>query len=291
MTDLMTDQFTPADARRLLDLWDTQQAAYVAHRENRFQAMRDVLRLHLGDRPATVLDLACGPGALTDRVLTELPAARCVAVDYDPMLLRIATAALADHGDRADVRDLDLVAVDYDPMLLRIATAALADHGDRADVRDLDLVADDWADRLGVDTVDAVVSSTALHWLSPAQLLAVYTAAARLLRPGGILLNADHLRFGPEQPTLATLAQRHDEQTQQAGFAAGALRYDAWHTEAARTPALAALTDERQRRFADRPQQPAAPLQFHLAALRTAGFAEVGTIWQYLDDHVVFGRR
>ncbi|MFY1697396.1 class I SAM-dependent methyltransferase [Solwaraspora sp. WMMA2101] len=260
MTDLMTDQLTPADARRLLDLWDTQQEAYVAHRENRFQAMRDVLRLHLGDRPATVLDLACGPGALTDRVLTELPAARCVAVDYDPMLLRIAAAALTDHGDRADVRDLDLVA-------------------------------DDWADRLGVDTVDAVVSSTALHWLSPAQLLAVYTAAARLLRPGGILLNADHLRYGPDAPTRQAVAQRHDEQTQLAGFAAGALRYDTWHTEAAQVPALAALTAERQRRFADRPRQPDAPLEFHLAALRTAGFAEVGTVWQYLDDYVVFARR
>jgi len=268
VTDLTTDPApdpttTPldsAEARRLLDLWDTQQEAYVAHRENRFQAMRDVLRLHLGDQPATVLDLACGPGALTDRVLTELPAARCVAVDYDPMLLRIATAALADHGDRADVRDVDLVA-------------------------------DDWADRLGVDTVDAVVSSTALHWLSPAQLLAVYTAAAGLLRPGGILLNADHLRFGPEHPTLAAVAQRHDDRTQQAGFAAGALRYQDWHAEAARVPALAALVAERQRRFADRPQQPDSPLQFHLAALRTAGFAEVGTIWQYLDDHVVFARR
>ncbi|MFV2083564.1 class I SAM-dependent methyltransferase [Micromonospora sp. LOL_021] len=250
----------PAEARRLLDLWDTQQSAYVAYRENRFQVLLDLLSLHLGDRPITVLDLACGPGAISDRVLAALPRARCVAVDYDPVLLRIAAGALAGHGDRIDVRDVDLVA-------------------------------DDWADRLGVDQVDAVLSSTALHWLTPTQLLAVYTAAAGLLRPGGILLNADHLHFGPEHPTLAAVAQRHDERTQQAGFAAGALRYQDWHTEAARVPALAALVAERQRRFADRPKPPDAPLEFHLAALRTAGFTEVGTVWQYLDDHVVFARR
>ncbi|MDG4763435.1 class I SAM-dependent methyltransferase [Solwaraspora sp. WMMD406] len=258
--DLGTDTFTTADARRLLDLWDTQQNAYVAYRENRFQVMLDVLRLHFGDGPITVLDLACGPGAISDRVLTALPDARCVAVDYDPILLRIATAALATHGDRAGVHDLDLVS-------------------------------DDWASRLGVDHVDAVLSSTALHWFSPAQLLAVYTAAAGLLRPGGILLNADHLRFGPDAPTRQAVARRHDERTQRDGFAAGALRYDAWYAEAARTSALADLVAERQRRFADRPQQPDSPLEYHLAALRTAGFAEVGTVWQYLDDYVVFARR
>lgn len=260
MTDLINDQLSAADARRLLDLWDTQQAAYVAHRENRFQVMIDTVRLHLGDGPITVLDLACGPGAISDRVLTALPQARCVAVDYDPILLQIATGALATHGDRAVVRDVDLVA-------------------------------DGWTGRLGVDHVDAVLSSTALHWLSPAQLLSVYTATTGLLRPGGILLNADHLRYGPDAPTRQAVAQRHDEQTREAGFTAGALRYDAWHAEAARIPALAALAPERERRFADRPQQALAPLEFHLAALRTAGFAEVGTVWQYLDDYVVFARR
>lgn len=250
---------TPDAARRLLRLWDTQQSAYVAHRENRFAVMLETLRLHLGDR-VTVLDLACGPGAISDRVLTALPEARSVAVDHDPILLRIAAAALAGHGDRATVRDIDLVA-------------------------------DGWPARAGVTTVDAVLSSTALHWLSPAQLLAVYTTAAGLLRPGGILLNADHLRFGADLPTLREISQRHDEQTRQAGFTAGALRYDEWYAEAARIPDLAALEPERERRFADRPPQPLAPLELHLAALRSAGFTEVGTVWQYLDDYVVFARR
>ncbi|MET0416763.1 MAG: hypothetical protein ABW022_12170 [Actinoplanes sp.] len=40
-----------------------------------------------------------------------------------------------------------------------------------------------------------MVSSTALHWLSTTQLLGVYQVAAALLPPGGLLLNADHLRF------------------------------------------------------------------------------------------------
>jgi SAM-dependent methyltransferase len=244
------------DAQRLLRLWDQQQSAYVAHREARFEAMLSVLELHAGDAP-TVLDLACGPGAITDRVLAALPKATAIAVDYDPVLLAIAHGALDD----------------------------------RAEVHDLDLVAAGWERRLGADRVDAVLSSTALHWLSPAQLLDVYTAAIRLLPPGGILLNADHLRFDDRSPTLRDVSERHDARTQQAGLAAGALRYDAWYDEALLVPELAALAPERKRRFADRPPQPPAPLDFHLAALRAAGFAEVGTVWQYLDDYVVFARR
>ncbi|GAA0484998.1 hypothetical protein Ade02nite_08360 [Paractinoplanes deccanensis] len=249
---------TAGTATRLLRAWDEQQSAYVAHRENRFAVMLDVLRLSFpGGRPH-VLDLACGPGAISRRVLETFPEARVTAVDYDPILLRIAAGALAEFGDRARVLDADLIAPEW--------TA-------------------------GVGKVDAVLTSTALHWLSPAQLLAVYQAAAELLPPGGFLLNADHLRFDDRSPALRDLSARHDEQTQRAGFAAGALDYAAWYAEAAREPGLAALVPVREKRFADRPPQPLAPLEFHLAALRTAGFAEAGTAWQYLDDYVVLARR
>jgi SAM-dependent methyltransferase len=243
-------------ARRLLESWDRQQSAYVAHREARFEVMLSVLELHTGDAPV-VLDLACGPGAISDRVLAAFPQAATVAVDHDPVLLAIARGALDE----------------------------------RARVLDLDLVADGWERRLGTDRVDAVLSSTALHWLTPGQLLDVYRAAWRLLPADGILLNADHLRFDDRSPTLRELSERHDRRTQEAGHAAGALRYDAWYAEAAQVPELAGLLPERERRFADRPPPPPAPLEFHLAALRAAGFREVGTVWQYLDDYVVLARR
>ncbi|MDW5324185.1 hypothetical protein [Plantactinospora sp. KLBMP9567] len=106
-----------------------------------------------------------------------------------------------------------------------------------------------------------------------------------------MLLNADHLRYGDSTPTLRDIAHRHDALVQRQTFAAGAPDYSAWYAEAARHPELAELAVERERRFVDRPPQALAPLEFHLAALRAAGFAEVGTVWQYLDDYVVFARR
>ncbi|MFI5844019.1 class I SAM-dependent methyltransferase [Catenuloplanes sp. NPDC051500] len=240
--------------RDLLESWDRQQEAYIAHREQRFDVMLDVLRMTCGDAPA-VLDLACGPGAISDRVLTAFPQARVVAVDYDPILLRVAGGAL----------------------------------GERVTLVDADLTAPGWEH--AVPPVDAILSSTALHWLSPTELSAVYATAARLLRPGGVLLNADHLRYGPGNPALREVAERHDARTQAAAFAAEALTYDEWYAAAARRPELAELVEERAARFAGRPPQPLAPLAFHLAALEAAGFTETGTVWQYLDDYVVFARR
>ncbi|GAA3158461.1 class I SAM-dependent methyltransferase [Nonomuraea salmonea] len=240
----------------LLACWEEQQSAYVAHRENRFEVMLDVLRLHVPAEPA-VLDLACGPGSITGRVLARVPGARVVATDHDPVLARLAELVL----------------------------------GDRATVIDADLAEPGWSRRFTEWRFDAVLTSTALHWLSPRQLLGVYTELAALLPPGAVLLNADHLRFGPEHPALADVSARHDEQVRRAAFTAGAPTWDAWWALAGRLPALAERLPERERRFADRPPQPLAPLAFHLAALRTAGFAEVGTVWQYLDDYVVFARR
>lgn len=245
--------------RNLLERWEQQQAAYVAHRENRFDVMLDVLALHCPPAP-TVLDLACGPGSISDRVLARFPEATAVAVDHDPVLARLAEQVLADHGGRATVLDVDL-----------------AEPG--------------WSDVLAGRRFDAVLSSTALHWLSPGRLLDVYTELARLLPPGALLMNADHLRFDDRAPTLREVSAAHDRECRRAAFGAGVPDWQQWWAEAALLPDLAELVPLRERRFADRPPQADAPLDLHLAALRTAGFAEVGTVWQYLDDYVVLARR
>ncbi|OBC04211.1 hypothetical protein A5784_01470 [Mycobacterium sp. 852013-50091_SCH5140682] len=49
---------------------------------------------------------------------------------------------------------------------------------------------------------------------------------------------------------------------------------------------LAAVRDER---FAERPAPPSTAVDFHVSALAQAGFTEVGTVWQLLDDYVVLG--
>lgn len=238
----------------LVARWDAQQAAYIAGREQRFTAMLDVLELTVGsDR--TLVDLGCGPGSLTRRILERFPDAHVVAIDYDPVLLEIARETL---GERATVLDADLT-----------------DPG--------------WASFDG--EIAAMVSTTALHWLRPDQLIRLYTQVHYRLVPGGVLLDGDHFRFDHRDAALAKVAADHDDRTQRAAFTAGAEDWQTWWDAASAHPALRPHFAERERRYAQRVPAPETTVEFRLAALRQAGFDGVGTVWQFLDDYVVWAQK
>ena len=83
-----------------------------------------------------------------------------------------------------------------------------------------DLASPGWLEELGETQVDAVLSTTALHWLPPEPLARLYRDLGRQLRPG-LVLNGDHLDFDPASPTLARLSLRvREEQWTDAAFAA-----------------------------------------------------------------------
>jgi SAM-dependent methyltransferase len=256
-----------------LDRWDAQQTGYIPDREARFAAMFDVLDVLL---PADfqALDLGCGPGSLARRLLDRFPNARCLAVDLDPVLLAMGRAVHGSRGGCLEWIDADL----RDP---------------------------DWLWRLGTDRIDAVLSTTALHWLSSDALARLYRDLGKLVREGGVFLNGDTIRFGPAIPTLrsigATLEQRTRERTHGHG---GVEDWEAWWVALEAEPDLADLFVERRRRFAWRNLEPGkrfsarssdgatSPIiEFHEAALRNAGFREVGVIWQRVEDRILLAVR
>ncbi len=241
----------------LLASWDQQQSAYIAEREARFNAQLDVLELSVG-QDFQVLDLACGPGSLSLRILQRFPQARVTAVDLDPLLLAIARGALAQYGDR-----------------IRIIQADLADPECFASLDGL--------------APQAVVSSTALHWLMPEHQGVLYRNIAELLPDGGVFLNADHQRFDHRHPRVKALAEQHDEQTQQQAWQDGVEDWDRWFANVQELPELAQYRQVRESLFAGRPVPPATALDFQVTSLRQAGFTEAGPVWQLLDDYVIAG--
>jgi SAM-dependent methyltransferase len=238
--------------------WDAQQEGYVPEREARFAAMLDALAELL---PASLvaLDLACGPGSISQRLLARFPYARAIAVDIDPVLLAIGRGALGTMDGRL--------------------------HWVEAD-----LASPDWLEALSETQVDAVLSTTALHWLEPEALARLYHDLARVLRPGGLFLNGDNMAFGLQAPTLARLSQHVlDEQWSDASFGArGIETAEQWWDALGSEPAFAPLLAERTRRFAGKLRPESHPgFDDHVAALRDAGFREVATIWQVLSDRVL----
>jgi SAM-dependent methyltransferase len=245
-----------------LQRWDVQQEGYVPEREARFTAMFDVLAELL---PASfvALDMACGPGSISQRLLARFPAAQAIAVDIDPVMLAIGWGALGTVDGR-----------------LRWIEADLSSH--------------EWLDALGELQVDAVLSSTALHWIAPEPLARLYHDLGRVLRPGGLFLNADHMAFGPALPTFARLSQRVlDKQWSDASFATrGIETAEQWWDALALEPAFAPLLTARTERFAAKRRQESPPgFDAHVAALRDAGFRQVGTIWQVVSNRVLLAVR
>ncbi len=112
--------------REWLRRWDRQQTRYLPFREERFAAMFDALEALLPP-DFVALDLGCGPGSLSQRLLERFPQARAIAVDQDPLLLAMGQGALGDIGGRlrwidANLRELPGASVSaWNPLTWRSA--------------------------------------------------------------------------------------------------------------------------------------------------------------------------
>lgn len=264
---MTVSESTAALYAELLTSWDVQQTGYMEHREARFAIMCDALGT-LPPGEFTVLDIGCGPGSLSQRILARYQHARCIGVDTDPVLLTIGRHAQAAFGDR-----------------LRWVDADLREPG--------------WPDAIGADRVDAVVSTTALHWLEPGQLYPLCYQLGRLLRPGGLFLNGDSMPYDPNQPTCRRLADNAESRRADAAFrVAGIPDWDRWWADVLRVPELRAHIEDRddrrgraEARYGPRRGGRMVSLSTQLAALHAAAFTEVGTIWQIHDDRVLLAVR
>lgn len=250
----------PVDDKDWLRRWDLQQEGFMANREERFDVILDVVAATARTEEPVVLDLCCGPGSLATRVLERFAGATVVAFDNDPVLMLLGRRAYGDHGGR-----------------LRWAQG--------------DLRAPEWSAEIEpLGPFDAVVSTTALHWLTPVTLSATYRDAAGLLVPGGVLVNGDHLRE-PEQPRLAELqtSLRRTFGDEREGWLPW---WAALEEMAATDRELADAFALRAERDADHPETSDQPtFHTHINALRAGGFDEVGTVWQHGDDRVLVAIR
>ncbi|RSS81670.1 trans-aconitate 2-methyltransferase [Streptomyces sp. WAC06614] len=246
-------------AARWVERWECQQQRYAVDREERCTVIADVVE-HAGRGRSgqVVVDLGSGPGALAARLAARLPGARVLAVDADPLLLELGRAYYGD-GDR-----------------LRFVRALIGAPG--------------WREALGLDRqVDAVVSTTALHYLGRDALGGVYRDLAGLLRPGGVFVNGDHI--GPDAPRIRDLAL--DVARRHADRSLDALHEDweSWWSGAAEDPELAPFLS-----CPDTPghppcEDPDLPVSGHAALLHEAGFAQVGTVWQHGTSRVLVAVR
>lgn len=240
-----------------VERWERQQERYLVDREGRFALMLDYAEAHLATRAPRVLDLCCGNGALTRRVLERFPAARVTAVDWDPVHLEIARRTL--------------------PTAVEIVEADVTRPG--------------WDPTIRPGSLELVVTATALHWIDDEPLVALYERLAELMVAGGLFLNSDH--FPQAEPTIRRLSEEQTTAWQERNFQAGEETHSGFHEAAATAPELQDAAGVRARRFADHESGDHRPrdVEFHRSELRKAGFSEAAEVWRHRDDAVMLALR
>jgi ubiquinone/menaquinone biosynthesis C-methylase UbiE len=119
-----------------------------------------------------ILEPGCGPGFITERLLSWLPSSRIVALDADPRMLAVATRTLSGiSGDRAT-----------------LLQAELSDTG------------------LPGDSFDVVISRYLFQHLEDP--VAAAAALLRLLKPGGfhVVIDVDDGLWGLAEPYVPEFA-------------------------------------------------------------------------------------
>ncbi|HEX4224138.1 MAG TPA: class I SAM-dependent methyltransferase [Pseudonocardiaceae bacterium] len=254
MTTTLDAQF----ARSWVSRWDAQQEFYITDREERFAVIGDVvtevLRTTKPTAGATVIDLGCGPGSLSARLAARLPALRVIGLDTDPLLLALGRAR----------------------------------YGYRVEFVDTDLTADDLPEQVPA-VIEAAVSTTALHWLDPEPLAALYRNLAARIRSGGVFVNGDHMPAS--DPRLAELTKLVKEGRRTRTGNTDNEDWEQWWSAAQSEPELADLITQRSdRAIAHHGSNSLSPAE-HAELLRAAGFSAVGPVWQSGDDTVLVAIR
>lgn len=236
--------------------WDRMQERYLIRRDERFDIIIQLIK-DTQKSPNYIVDLGCGTGSLTSKLLEAFPEAKIYGIDIDPTLLPLAKERTACFGNRIHLIRADL----RNPM---------------------------WIDSIP-KPVDSIVSATTLHWLNVEHLKNLYHQISSLLKPGGIFLNADHT--GNDNPLIQKSWEQHREQMRK-----GEQKPDMEDWESFWNAYLNALGNEarniRQNALGDwEGIEEGLPLTWHFDQLRESGFSSVDCFWRCDCDAIYGGIR
>ena len=193
------------------------------------------------DRPSpeTIIDIAAGPGAVLAVFLEQFPQARGIWTDASRAMLELARQQLAPFSDRVEYFLADMT---------DLGGAGLPPQA------------------------DVVTTSRASHHLDRDGLVRFYADTAAMLKPGGWLVNLDHIgpasQAGP--PATAGLDEVWDQRLRAARKRFGA----------ADSPSLK-----------HHHNYPLTSVQDHLDALGAAGITDVEVPWRAFYTCLFLGRK
>ncbi|MHC4640011.1 MAG: class I SAM-dependent methyltransferase [Planctomycetota bacterium] len=250
----MEIKFPPdIDWHSWIERWDKMQDRYVLRRKERFDLMVRLIA-YTQQTVSRILDIGCGTGSLMLTILERFPEAQVYGIDFDPTLLALAGKRLTKFGTRAHLVQTDL----REKSWLELVPAP----------------------------IDAAISATALHWFNPQQLAGFYSRLGRLLRPGGIFLNADHVRSSNSNVQKEWEQSREQMCTRQADPDAD--DWDGFWNAYGKT--LKIDIEQFRSKFTGpwEGSEQGMSLEWHFEKLKASGFEALDCFWR-LDCDAIYG--
>ncbi|MFO0699547.1 MAG: class I SAM-dependent methyltransferase [Nitrospira sp.] len=146
----------PGVVRRYLD--DVQPG--IPYGTDQIHVMLALIQ-HVRTHPNRVVDLGCGDGFVARVVLEQFPTAHVTLIDHSPQMISVAHRAMAKYHGRYEVRLGDLL----EPLDQYIP----------------------------LNSADCIVSRYAIHHLPNKRKYSLYEDIHRLLVPGGLFVNIEHV--------------------------------------------------------------------------------------------------
>jgi ubiquinone/menaquinone biosynthesis C-methylase UbiE len=233
--------------------WDKMQERYIPARKERFEIIVQLIA-DSRRKVSKVLDIGCGTGSLMLPILEAFPNTKVWGIDFDTTLLALAKKRLSTFGNR-----VKLV---------------------KADLRK-----NSWTKLVG-GQYDAIVSATALHWFSPTQLSRLYKQFARILKPSGIFLNADHAGSPCKQIQNGWENQRQHIARKYKNNSAN--DWDGFWLAYGRALKLNVKVFRKKLTGDWVGTEQGLPLEWHFEKLKIAGFVAIDCFWR-LDYDAIYG--
>lgn len=200
--------------------------------------------LPIQERSRRVLEICCGEGLLAEAILDRFPECQVTGLDGSATMLEHSRKRLARFGERFTARHFDLFATDW-----RIPDASL----------------------------DAIVSSLAIHHLDSQQKQALFRDIYSMLAPGGVLVIADIIQPASELGNmLAAEAWKSSVRQQSLQFDGNTAKFEHFQK-----------TEWNIFQYPD-PMDKPSPIFDQLRWLEQAGFAAVDVYW-LKAGHAIYG--
>jgi SAM-dependent methyltransferase len=229
--------------------WNGYMSSYCGGRTSCFELVEELMRQMLQGEGLNVLDIGCGTAAFTARqLLIKSPPRRITAVDGSEKGLLVARQLVASDAAVTFIKG--------------------------------DLTENAWTSGLTAGSYDAAFLGWVTHEIEPRHLLTLYANISQLLRPGGLLFNADFM--DGLQGDWRNLGGDYQRRRPANGFPAFNARFE-------RLPEVAAAI-ARDRQTRTRWTVRHAP-DAHKRHLFDAGFVEAEEVWRYVGSAMVMAIR